>query len=95
MAISGSPDRRAAQTRRDSRREPQGRSRFGQSLEPSPGLRLGRQLQRGLWGPGADERGTQEAKRLQTLWGGREETPTLQGLPPPSTFQGAGGRCQT
>lgn len=69
-AISGSPDRRAAQTRRDSRREPQGRSRFGQNLEPSPGLRLGRRLQRGLWGPGADEWGTQEAKRLQTLWGG-------------------------
>ena len=27
--------------------------------------------------------------------GWREETPTLQGPPPPNTFQGAGGRCQT
>lgn len=64
--ISGSPDRKAVQTRHDSRREPQRCSRFGQNLEPSTGLWLDPRLQRGLWEPGADEWGTQEAKRLQT-----------------------------
>lgn len=63
------------------------------------GLGLDPRLQSGLWEPGADERDTggQEAADLGSSrgGGGREETPTLHGPPPPNTFQGAGGRCQT
>lgn len=77
------------QTRHDSRREPQGCSRSGQSLEPSWGLRLGRRLQRGLWGPGADEWGTQEAKRLQTLWGVARRDPDIAGTATPQYLPGS------